>query len=176
MAMKSAPQPPPRALKSDIRSHGGCGLIECHVGHNGLYRFFVRCQRVAVACRQEMRQQADRQMAGAAVETSDACAVWDFSPVGPVSVNPIIAPWALLDTCVAPPLLANVALAGVTARKNDLHRHPEERPSRRSSPFRATMSGLGSARKFSAPVSRAWVPVARFSGGAVRRLRGGGLI
>jgi hypothetical protein len=30
----------------------------------------------------------------------------------------------LLNTCVMPSLFANVALAGVTAVENDLHRYP----------------------------------------------------
>jgi hypothetical protein len=72
-----------------------------------------------------MRQQADRQVTGAAVESSDTHAVGDFSSVGPVSMNPILAPRALLDTCVTPSLMPNVAPAGVTALENDLHRHPK---------------------------------------------------
>ena len=92
---------------------------------DGTHRIFLHSQRIAKARCQEVRQQTDRQVTGAAVETSDSCAVGDFSAVGPVSNNPIIAPWASLNTCISPSLMPNVAFAGVTALVNDLHRHPK---------------------------------------------------
>ena len=125
VALYSPAQPTPRTLELNVRSGGERGSVEGAVGRGGRHHFFMHIQRVAVARRQKARQQADCQVARATVEASDACAVGDLSAVGPVPWDLPAAFWTPLDTCVAPALLTNVALAGVTARENDLHRHPK---------------------------------------------------
>lgn len=125
VAVQTSSQPATRTLDLDVGSQGDGGSVKAAVALDGFDDFSLHSQRVAVARCQEARQQADRQVAGAAVEASDLRAFRGLSWVGPVMRDPIIAPRTSLDTCVAPSLLANVALAGVTARENDLHRHPE---------------------------------------------------